>query len=191
MRSSPPAVYSRSDTLILMRVIKLSRPVEMAVSVVRPPYLAPPSAKIHPSRPWSVMRAFCFRPRHRRRSGRGIVQKLFLLSLSLMLVRPSLRRQRGDIGRDGSTVSLAEKSSVANDFGHRPAGEIAGRVHAVGQKARDIFFRPGEVVLRPMLQASRCDVGHPAIAVRSASSGESFFFDDRAEKVARAVASTM
>jgi hypothetical protein len=41
---------------------------------------------------------------------------------------------------------------------------------------------------RPVPQASRCDVGYPAIAVRSAPSGKSFFFDDRAEKVARACA---
>jgi hypothetical protein len=121
MRSLQRAVYSRVDALILMRVIKLSRQVEMAVSVVRPP-----ARQRNPS----VMRAFS--ARHRRRIGRGVVQKLFLLSLSLLLVRPPLRRQRGDIGRDGSAVGLAEQSGVTNDFGHRPAGEIAGWVHAVG-----------------------------------------------------------
>jgi hypothetical protein len=39
-----------------------------------------------------------------------------------------------------------------------------------------------------MLQGSRCDVGHPTIAVRGAPSSESFFFDHRTEKIARAVA---
>jgi hypothetical protein len=37
-----------------------------------------------------------------------------------------LRRQRGDMDRNGTAVGLAKQSSVANDFGHPRAGEIAG-----------------------------------------------------------------
>jgi hypothetical protein len=102
-----------------MGLTKLSPPVETPVSVG-----GRPVSEIEPQcgfqGPWPALLQ------------EGIVQKRFLLSLPSALLRPPPRRQRGDKGRDGRAVGLAEQSGVANDLGHRPAGEIAGWAHAVG-----------------------------------------------------------
>src|SRR3984885_10288587 len=112
-------------------------------------------------------------------------------SVRLLFLRPrrSLARwQRGDVGRDRLTVGGGELRGVADDFGHAAARIITGRIHAVGEEARDIFLRPGGVVASPMLQASWRDVGDEALAVRRRPAGKALALDDGAKRVARAVA---
>src|SRR5208283_2536746 len=77
---------------------------------------------------------------------------------------------------------------VADRLDHRAAGEIAGWIHAVVQEAGDVFRRPGDILLRPMLQPDRGDVRHPALAVWTGPAAKALAGDDGAEKIARAVA---
>src|SRR5208282_3354346 len=98
------------------------------------------------------------------------------------------RRQRDDVGGDRRTVGGVELGGVADRLDHRAAGEITGRIHAVVEETGDVFRRPGDILLRPMLQPDRGDVRHPALAVRTGSAGKARAGDDGAEKIARAVA---
>src|SRR5581483_49211 len=95
------------------------------------------------------------------------------------------RRQRGNVGRDGGAIVGTEQRRVRDHFGHRSAGVIAVRIHAVAEKARNVFLRPRDLVAAPMTEAGRRDVGHPAFAVRRRAAGKPLAFDDAAEDIAR------
>src|SRR5262249_25292389 len=108
------------------------------------------------------------------------------LSLFLLRRRRSLdRRQVEDIIGHRGAILGAQQRGVLDHLGHRAAGVIAGRIHAVVEEACDVLFLPGGVIAAPVAQTRPRGVGHPALAVRRRPAGEALARDDAAEEIAR------